>query len=276
MTNPATTFNSDFVCFAGDDVTPVFTVVDSTGAAIDISAATAIVWFCERDADSAAALSLTKAAGQITFVTNGTDGKFQVALSAANTTALDSGFYQHYGRVTLAGKTVTVNAGRMKVGPKPTWTYDASRVATVPLYQVRRLLGDVIYEDQQLSDSEVAFALTQRSTIEGAAADCARYLAGQYSRKPDVTSPGGITTNYGEQAKKYLALARDLDNQAVRRGAGGIAYAGGISISDKTSVQADADRVQPSFNLGMMDNTIPIGQIGNETPTLPMGGTAPS
>lgn len=275
MATAATTFNKDFVTFAGDDALPVFTVVDSTGAAIDISAATAIEWYCTRDEDTAAALTLTKAGGAITFVSTGTDGKFQVAISAANTTSLASGLYQHYARITLGGKVMTCGVGRMKVGPKPTWSYDASRVDSVTLYQVRRILGDVIYEDQQLQDAEILFAISQRANIYGAAADCARYLAGQYARKPDVTSPGGITTNYGGQAKKFRDMANDLEAQSRARGGGVIAYAGGISVSDKVTVQQDGDRVQPSFNIGMMDNSIPINQVGNETPTLPMAGAVP-
>lgn len=257
MAATAPTLNADFLTFKGDDVSPIFTVVDATGTAVNISAATQISWGCQLTADSGQALTLTKTGGAITFVTNGSDGKFTVAISAAQTQALD-GWYQHLATITLAGKISTVTVGRMQVGVKPTWTYNAAQIATVPLFQVRRLLGDVIANDQQIFDSEILFAITQRANIYGAAADCARYIAGQYSRKMDTTSPGALVTAAGAQAKKYLDLAATLDRQSRSRGAGVMPFAGGISVRQKMEAQADTDRVQPQFNLGMDDNFIPV------------------
>src|SRR5882672_4101952 len=144
--------NQDFVTYQGDAPKPIFTVRDSAGAIVDISTVTEIEWTCRRMDDDVAALTKLKSAGAITFVTNGTDGKFQVAITIANTTGLN-GFYKHQARITdSAGNPTTVSAGRMQVGPRPSWTYDASAVADVPLYQVRLLVGDVLANDQQLSD----------------------------------------------------------------------------------------------------------------------------
>lgn len=252
----ATSFNQDFVTFRGDAPTPIFTVVDSTGAAVDISAATEIAWSALAQSEGVPVLTLLKSTGGISFVTTGVDGKFQVLLSAANTTALN-GAYQHQASVTLGGKILTTTFGRMLVNQD--WSYNPSQIASVPMFAVRRLVGDVIPDDQQLFDSEILFALTQRAgNIYGAGADCARYLAGQYSRKVDTTSPGGLQTAYGTQAQKYLELAASLDAKASGRGLGAMPYAGGISIRDKVNVQANTDRVQPQFILGMDDNFIPI------------------
>lgn len=253
----APVLNADFLTFKGDDVSPIFTVVDADGVAVDISEATQISWGAQLTASDAQVLTLTKTGGAITFVTDGTDGKFQVAISAAQTNALD-GWYQHLATITLADKVSTIAVGRMQVGVAPTWTYNAAQIADVPLFQVRRLLGDVIANDQQILDSEILFALTQRANIYGAAADCARYIAAQYSRKVDTTSPGSIQTAYGAQARKYLDLAATLDRQSRSRGAGVMPFAGGISVSHKWEVQSNPDRVQPQFNLGMDDNFIPI------------------
>jgi hypothetical protein len=143
------------------------------------------------------------------------------------------------------------------------------------LYQVRRLLGDVLPSDWQMTDAEIRWFITQRTNVYGAAADCARGIAAQYSRKVDVTSPGEIRTAYGSQASKYLKLATTLDAQSINRGAGAIAYAGGISVADKVTVKQNSDRVQPSFNIGLQDAMLPVPQVGNETPTLPMSGSAP-
>lgn len=266
-------FNQDFITFVGDDVFPIFTVQDSSGAAIDISTVTQITWYCQQTDAGGALATRTKTAGQITFVTDGTDGKFQVDIPAAITATLE-GIYQHIASITDAsGYITTVTVGQMRVGPKPNWTYNPAKIADVPLFQVRRWLGDIIADDQQMPDSEILFAISQRSTILGAAADCARQLAAQYARKIDVTSPGSIQTAYGEQSKKYALLGKELDSMARARGAGITPYAGGISRMDKQNIQENTDRVQPAFNIGMTDNTLPVGQVGNETPQIPSSGS---
>jgi len=268
--------NQNFVTYQGDDVFPIFTVEDGAGAVVDISTVTQITWWCQLTVEDGAVLTKRKSAGEITFVTNGTDGRFQVEITATDTALLD-GWYQHMARITDAlGNATTVAVGRMQVGVKPTWTYNAAKVDSVPLYQVRRWLGDVIAQDPQMSDSEILYAISCRSSSIGAAADCARQLGAQYARKVDTTSPGPISTAYGAQAKKYAELAVALDQLARARGAGITPYAGGISVADKVAVQSNSDRVQPNFTIGMMDNTLPVGQLGVETPTEPMNGTGVS
>jgi hypothetical protein len=158
-----------------------------------------------------------------------------------------------------------------------TWTYDPTQIAANPVYQVRRLIGDVITSDQQIADEEIAFALTQRSSIYGAAADCCRYISAQYSRKTNVvtTSPGGsLTQNFSQQANAYAAKAAALDNMSVARG-GALPYAGGTSVADKESQESDPDRVAPSFNIGMDENDLPVGPVGNENASDAEGLTAP-
>lgn len=147
------------------------------------------------------------------------------------------------------------------------WTYQPQLLATWPTYQVRRLIGDVVSSDQQMQDEEIAFSLTQRSTVYGAAADCARQLAAQYGRQVDVVTQGAggmLKTNYSAKARMYAAMAAELEGKAAMLGAG-LPYAGGISVSDKQNQLANTDRVSPQFNLGMEDNTLPVGSVGNET-----------
>lgn len=157
-----------------------------------------------------------------------------------------------------------------------TWTYSVSDILTSGKDQVRRLIGDVIATDQQIADEEIAFSLTQRSSIYGAAADACRYIAAQYSRKADVVvqSPGGgaLKTNYSQQSKSYLAMAAQFENASIGRG-GALPYAGGISVTDKQNAEADTDRVAPQYNIGLDDNWLPEGIVGNELPSdAPAGG----
>jgi hypothetical protein len=146
------------------------------------------------------------------------------------------------------------------------WTYNAQLLATWPTYQVRRLIGDVVSTDQQLQDEEIAFALTQRSTVYGAAAECARNLAAQYGRQVDVVTSGAggmLKTNYSSKARIYAAMALEYEGKSAMTGAG-LPYAGGISVTDKQNQLANTDRVSPQFNIGMEDNTLPVGSVGNE------------
>lgn len=270
----AAIYNQDFLTFAGDDVFPIFTVYDPNGNIVDISTVTDIQWYAKKTADDVVPeASASKVGGTIAFVTNGIDGKFQVTLTKVVTAAL-SGNYQHIAKIIDGlGNVTTVTVGTMKVGIKPTWNYDAASVSTSPLMAVRLWVGDVNPNDQQLQDSEILYFISQKSSVIGAAADCARSIAARYSRMVDTTSPGNLQTHYSQRATAYMKMSVELASEARKRGAGVMPYAGGISVVDKTTIQQNNDRVQPSFNIGMTDNQIPVGQIGNQTPTLPNNNT---
>lgn len=259
--------NQDFTTYQGDYVVPVFTVYDPENVIVDISTVSEITWYVRRDTATAVLLTKTMSGGEISFVTNGSDGKFQVTVDSASTAGLD-GFYMHYATITdFSGHITTVTVGRMHVGLKPTWSYNAAAIADVPLYQVRRLIGDVIQNDAQLLDDEILFSISVWSDNYLAAADCCRNISAQYARKIDVTAPGEIRTNYSQQTKNYAARAADLERLAFSRGGGAFVFAGGISIESKESYEADTDRVQPQFNIGMFDNlNAPVPPVGNETP----------
>lgn len=264
----ATTFNDDFIIFQSTDAQAIFTVVDTAGDPVNIAAATAISWAVRSLGSEAAVLTLTLAGGGIALVGGGLTGQFRVNLTAVQTAALAGGVYEHMASLTLATLVNTVVVGRMQVGTN--WSYNPAQVGSVPLFAVRRAIGDVLASDRQMMDTEIEAALDARGgSIFYAAADCCRALGAQYLRKVDTTSPGGISTAYGAQGEKYLKMAAVLEQQGRFRGAGGMPYAGGISISDKVRVEQNTDRVQPSFVIAMMDNTLPVGQVGNENLTLP-------
>lgn len=149
----------------------------------------------------------------------------------------------------------------------PTWSYDATALATSKKDQVRRLIGDVLTNDQQIYDEEIVFALTQKPSIYGAGADCCRYIAAQYSRKADLVQ-GELKTNYSRLATAYEERAVTLDRYNLIRGAG-VPYAGAMSQADKQSQVNNPDRVPPQFNLGMDDNQIPVTEAGNVVPGSP-------
>lgn len=156
------------------------------------------------------------------------------------------------------------------------WSYDVSLFSTstgnIGTMIVRRYVGDVLTNDQQLQDAEINYAISTYANYFLAAAECARWISAQYSRKVDVVQ-GELKTNYSNQAKAYNERAIDLEQRGMARAGGAMPYAGGISVTDKSDQLADPDRVTPQFNIGMDDNSLPVGfGSGNETPGNPSGG----
>jgi hypothetical protein len=147
-----------------------------------------------------------------------------------------------------------------------TWTYDVTALQTNTTYQVRYLIGDTLSTDPQLQDEEIAFSLTQRSSIHGAAAVCCRALANKFARSADQQA-GDTRVAYSQISKAYAAKAIQLD--VIAASGSTTPYAGGISITDLNNRQLDSDRVPPQFNIGMTDSALPVPAVGN----APDGGT---
>jgi hypothetical protein len=143
------------------------------------------------------------------------------------------------------------------------WTYIPQQIATSSLYQVRRIIGDVLVGDQQLQDEEVSWIIGRYSTIYGAAAECCRSIAAQFARKVD-TVQGELRIMYSAQTKRYMDMARDFEARGLR---GVVPYSGGISVADKVNNAQDPDRVPPEFNKHQFDDLLPVGPVGEQTPT---------
>lgn len=260
--------NQDFVTYKGDDISPIFIVKNQSGQPISIATVSEITWWAQNEGvDTTHVLTKLKSSGQITFVTDGTDGQFQVTLASADTQPL-SGYYMHMARITdSGGNDTTVTVGRMQVGVEPSWTYNPAKLSTIPIYQVRRLIGDVLYSDQQMQDDELQFYIDTYGNVWAAAAAAARGLAAQFARLVD-TVQGELRTLYGQRVKNYQMIAVSLDIQAKAR-SGSMVYAGAISQSDKESQVEDTDRVPPQFNIEMWDNLLPTAPVGHQTPGSP-------
>lgn len=143
-----------------------------------------------------------------------------------------------------------------------TWTYDVTQLASNTTYQVRFAMGDTVQNDPQVQDEEIAFALSQRKSVSGAAAMCCRNLASRFSREADSVQGTELRTMYSAKAKAYAARAADFEQLASDSGYV-MPFAGGISISQKTQQEQNSDRVPPNFSIGMDDNILPLGQAPN-------------
>jgi hypothetical protein len=139
------------------------------------------------------------------------------------------------------------------------WTYNAADIANSTLFQIRWLIGDTLQKDPQFQDEELTWAMTQRTSIYGVAADACRAIAARLSREAD-SSQGNFRTAYSERARNYRAMAGTYEIQASVR-SGGLPYGGQISQSDYDLMARDPDRMNPSFAIGMMENFLPAGVL---------------
>lgn len=119
---------------------------------------------------------------------------------------------------------------------------------------VRFLVGDTDDQDLQLTNENILFALTQASDdVYRAAAICARALAGKYSRQVD-TRFESIASDYSQRAENYYKLARRLEQQAKKYGAGLGISAGGLTYSEIEAADENPDRVKPKFRQDQFAN----------------------
>lgn len=125
-----------------------------------------------------------------------------------------------------------------------TWTYSSTSLAT-DLAKVRLLVGDTDTNDQQVTDEEVQVYLDNAASVYYAAANTCEALAGKYLRRVDK-SIGRASLSASQRAKAYREQAASLRAQAAIV-SGITPYAGGISASDKDSIEEDTDRVSPFF-----------------------------
>ncbi len=142
------------------------------------------------------------------------------------------------------------------------WSYDLSQL-TLPLNQVRFMIGDTNSADPLLSDQEVNLTIALRYDLYGAAADCCRALATQFSRKVDSSQGGGLHVSSSVRATAFARRAAEYEARASFESFAA-PYMGGFSVSDMAARSGNTDAVPPMFNIGMEDNYLPIGPVGNE------------
>jgi hypothetical protein len=143
------------------------------------------------------------------------------------------------------------------------FTYYPTKLATNTTSQVRLLIGDVVATDPQMQDEEIAFFLTQRSSVWGAAAECCMTLATKFGRSVDQ-AVGTAKISFSQMAKAYTAKALLFNARAASMGSG-MPYAGALSIADMVNQLSNDDRVEPAFTVGITDDVVPIAPAGGES-----------
>ena len=124
--------------------------------------------------------------------------------------------------------------------------------ATSPLDAVRFLVGDTDPCQFFLQDAEVNYLLAQYNNAvpNTAIPYCYRIIA-KLTRLADE-SVGQVKIQYSQKAKAFRTMIQDLRNQLATFDI--TPYAGGIAVSDVTSVNCNANRVRPDFTKNMMVN----------------------
>lgn len=128
-----------------------------------------------------------------------------------------------------------------------TWSYSGNpSLSSKDL--CRYLIGDTVEDEPLVSDEELAWQLTQQSDVRLAAAAAAESLSRLFARQASLRTPE-LSVDFTARAKQYYALATQLRREAVELAA--IPYAGGISVTDKTTTAANSDRVPPAFTVDL-------------------------
>jgi len=132
-----------------------------------------------------------------------------------------------------------------------TWTYSGNP-ADSPRDRVRFLVMDTDSSDPLLSDEEVAWLLTEQTSVYLAAANAAEAIAAKFAK--DISrSVIGISAQPGNRAQFYLDLAETLRAQIGTTNKHGEVFAGGLTISGKRTLDSDSNAVQPSFKMGQFN-----------------------
>ena len=119
--------------------------------------------------------------------------------------------------------------------------------------KVRLYIGDTDETNPQVADETIDATLVEYPDPLLAAAVISRSLAAQYGRQVTYRA-GDVSENSSDLAKFYLDLAKELDPAGVTKAIPLASISvGGLSISEKETLDSNSDAVQPSFSRGMDD-----------------------
>ena len=130
------------------------------------------------------------------------------------------------------------------------FSYNSTAPGSSSLSWVRMRVGDTSSGSYQVENEEIDAILDTEGNKYLAAAVVAESMGARNASKVD-RRVGSLSISGSQGAGNYFTLARRLRFEAAMRSA---PYAGGISESDKADVEADTDRVQPSFSVGQFDD----------------------
>ena len=125
------------------------------------------------------------------------------------------------------------------------WTY-GNDPANDDTDACRYFIGDTDSTDPLVTDEEIEFQLQLADgNYFNASAELAEALAAKFARYATIKT-ADVTVDYSARAQMYTAMAEKLRAGAAAK-SGIRLYAGGISLSDKQTVDLNMDRPRPAF-----------------------------
>lgn len=254
--------SQDFTSYAGDAFQPTYTIYSDTAntTPLNLSTVLEITWTAQRDLSSAPVITKTKTGGGIVFVTDGSNGQVRINGLASDSQPLSGYYIIQLSIIDALSNTSTVATGRWRVGRAPIATYSGDPVNSTR-DAVRMYIGDTDPATAKLQDSEIDYFVANYPSVLFAAAAAARNLAGRFARSASKRV-GDLSIQLGEISKNYYDMADRLEAEAHKSGV--TIYAGGTSIADMCAVNANSDRVKPSFTMKQFD--IPDSSIQPSDP----------
>lgn len=135
------------------------------------------------------------------------------------------------------------------------WTY-TNDPQNVPVDRVRLYIGDTDPEDQQFSNEEINFFLSQASgSATRAAVNACRNLITKYARFVD-SKIESIAISNQQRVENYQRCVQELEelDQSVGTDPMGVPYVGGVSISETDANNQNNDRTPSQFRTDMFRN----------------------
>lgn len=118
--------------------------------------------------------------------------------------------------------------------------------------EVRYRTGDTIEALALLSDEEIAWELSEAGNdpLQASLASIDKMLG--LLARDTLTSADGISRDLGERRKAVEATRAQLIKRTTL--AGGVPWAGGASVSERTTRRADTSLIPPDFYRGRDDH----------------------
>jgi hypothetical protein len=123
--------------------------------------------------------------------------------------------------------------------------------------EVRYLVGDTggsEFDERGeffLSDAEVRYAVSNAGNNKQAALACAKRIKNRLAKEADADVGDG-SVDFSQRFDNIGEVIEELEKEVSLEGLN--PYAGGISESDKDTVEDDNDRVEPFFVRGQFDS----------------------
>ena len=114
---------------------------------------------------------------------------------------------------------------------------------------VRFLIQDTVASSKEFEDEEITYMLTTKGNVRSAAILALKTLASKYATAVDK-AVGDLRLSLSQKYDHYVSLIKQFEGEAAMVA---LPFAGGISVSNKETYEADSDRVQPRFTKTLHD-----------------------